>query len=129
MKKGDLLFVYGTLRQGEANDLSIKSGAELVGDDSINGRLYDLGWYPGVKLLKNNGFDHRLPSVTGTVFLLTDDNIVRHLDSYEGYPNLYDRSVVKTAEGREAWVYTYNDEVGDNQCIRTGDWTRQATRV
>jgi gamma-glutamylcyclotransferase (GGCT)/AIG2-like uncharacterized protein YtfP len=132
MKKGDLLFVYGTLRQGESADLSLKSGAKLIGADTINGLIYNIGWFPGVHLPKNtdNGFDPRLPEVHGEVFEITDDAMVRQLDNYEGYPNLYDRSQVETSRSRFVWVYTYNGSPGDNQRIVSGDWLNpEATAI
>ena len=118
MKEGDLLFVYGTLRKGEGSDLSISSGAEFVSEDDINGNIYNLGWYPGVTIGGNN-------VVHGEVFKLTDASIIRQLDIYEGYPNLYDRSVVETKGGRRVWVYTINRECGENERIQSGDWLKE----
>lgn len=122
MQKGDMLFVYGTLRQGECSDLSIRSGAEFVSKDEINGDLYDLGWYPGVKLGGDN-------LVRGDVFQLKDASIITQLDTYEGYPNLYDRSVVETKGGRQVWVYTINRECGDNERIASGDWLNKEEKA
>lgn len=51
-----LVFVYGTLRKGEINDLSVAAVRhaipvpELVGQASVKGRLYDFGEYPGLVL-------------------------------------------------------------------------------
>lgn len=50
------VFVYGTLRAGEVNDLNRAAAqhgigaATLVGTASIAGRLYDFGTYPGLVL-------------------------------------------------------------------------------
>jgi gamma-glutamylcyclotransferase (GGCT)/AIG2-like uncharacterized protein YtfP len=125
MKKGDLLFVYGTLRQGESADLSLRSGAEFVADDVINGNLYEVSWFPGVKLLSTNDYDPSRPVVFGSVFRLNDEGLIRHLDAYEGYPNLYDRQQVETGGSRFVWVYTYRNSVGENQRIASGDWLNQ----
>ena len=119
MKEGDLLFVYGSLRQGECADLSIRSGAEFVQEDEITGNIYNISWFPGVKLEGDN-------LVKGEVYKLIDASIIRHLDSYEGYPNLYDRSVVETKGGLRVWVYTYNHECGENERIASGDWLNQS---
>jgi gamma-glutamylcyclotransferase (GGCT)/AIG2-like uncharacterized protein YtfP len=119
MKKGDLLFVYGTLRRGASADLGNKMGASFVSHDRINGRLYSVGsgWFPGVKT-GGPEFHPDDSSVVGDVFLLNDDKIVNQLDAYEGYPSLYDRSVVRTEEGRDVWVYTYNPSVHSDSEIK-----------
>jgi gamma-glutamylcyclotransferase (GGCT)/AIG2-like uncharacterized protein YtfP len=121
MKKGDLLFVYGTLRPGESADMTKMAGAKHLGSDAINGELFDLGWYPGAKAEPSH-FDTGAPSIKGDVFELTDESIIPRLDSYEGYPNLYDRIQTHTAQERCVWVYTFNHGVTDNQKIASGDW-------
>lgn len=126
IRKGEYLFVYGTLRRGENSDLSRNSSQiDYLGQDRINGFLYNLGWYPGVreaaKSLKD-GFDPDKPTVIGDVFRIRDAGIGVHLDAYEGYPNLYGRSEVMTEKGTKAWVYTYNDETAPDRLIETGDW-------
>lgn len=123
MKKGDKVFVYGSLRQGESNDLSIRSGAQFLCLDKINGLLYGVSWFPGVKLLDTRSdFNPNLATVIGEVYEVTDDALPRQLDSYEGYPNLYDRRQVETERSHLVWVYTYNPTVGDNQLVSSGDW-------
>ena len=45
------VFVYGTLRRGEERDINLlRPAPEAIGCASINGRLYDLGTYPGLRL-------------------------------------------------------------------------------
>lgn len=45
------VFVYGTLRRGERNDINrLQPAPVFLGVGHIPGRLYDLGWYPGVIL-------------------------------------------------------------------------------
>lgn len=50
------VFVYGTLRAGEVNDLNIAArrhgiaAPTLLGTATIAGRLYDFGTYPGLVL-------------------------------------------------------------------------------
>src|SRR5512142_3139353 len=45
------VFVYGTLRRGERNDIARYRPPPLfVGPTSIDGCLYDLGAYPGIVL-------------------------------------------------------------------------------
>ena len=46
-----LVFVYGTLRIGQRNDINLKTPAPLfVGMAKVNGQLYSRGWYPGLRL-------------------------------------------------------------------------------
>lgn len=128
MKKGDMLFVYGTLRLGQSADLSKKDYSEYIGEDKINGRLYDMGWYPGVKTEPGH-FDPGLSSVSGDVFLILADNLVKSLDDYEGYPGLYNRFETETAEGRHVWVYVYNGEVATEDRIPSGDWNSYSSNL
>lgn len=136
MQKNSLLFVYGTLRLGASSDLSRNHLVEHVGEDFINGRLYNLGRFPGVKDVPESGapqvvsgskadpghFDIGAPFIRGDVFKILDDTVVVHLDRYEGYPDLYNRHETESAEGRHVWVYTYNHAVQDSQEISSGDW-------
>ena len=44
--------VYGTLRAGGVNDIArLRPGIERRGHTTLTGTLYDLGWYPGLRLL------------------------------------------------------------------------------
>ncbi len=45
------VFVYGTLRRGEMNDINRLSPApRFIGTSAAHGTLYDLGPYPGLQL-------------------------------------------------------------------------------
>ena len=45
------VFVYGTLRRGQERDINrLQPSPVFIGDSKINGTLYDLGSYPGVRL-------------------------------------------------------------------------------
>lgn len=128
MKKNDKLFVYGTLRKGASADLQrfASNGddysSRYLGTDRINGRLYDLGSFPGVHLLKSPVFNSDLPVVVGDVFELLDEVLIERLDAYEGYPRLYDRRQVLSATGEHVWVYVYNHPMDDRPSIPSGDW-------
>lgn len=46
-----LVFVYGTLRIGQRNDINLKTPTpSFVGLAKVKGRLYSRGWYPGLRL-------------------------------------------------------------------------------
>lgn len=132
MLKNDLVFVYGTLRQGERMDLQRQRGAfevSFVSRDKINGKMYHIGTFPGVKDV-NSRFDPNDPTIVGEVFRLRGQSIVAILDAYECYDadnpsrGLYDRCQVKSERGRLVWVYTYNGMVLPEQLIESGDWRR-----
>lgn len=128
VKKGDSLFVYGTLRRGESADLSLgKKGHSVmfVGKDAINGQLYNLGAYPGIKEVSDSGFNPDKDTVVGDVFVLGDESITELLDAYEGYPSLYGRQQVTSKAGRTVWVYTYNHQVAARQRLHHGDWANR----
>lgn len=82
LKRMQHVFVYGTLRAGESND--IHRAAErhgiaepmLIGSSHINGRLYDFGAYPGLVL------DPAARPIYGDVYRI-DDTLVPVLDEIE----------------------------------------------
>jgi gamma-glutamylcyclotransferase (GGCT)/AIG2-like uncharacterized protein YtfP len=117
----DLLFIYGTLHPDRA-PAAIATTARLLkpfARATIQGRLYDLGAYPGVQL----GSD---PSgtVPGELFQLPDDasilarTVLARLDNYEDFrpddPSnslfLRQRTIATLEDGTQqaCWVYTYN---------------------
>jgi gamma-glutamylcyclotransferase (GGCT)/AIG2-like uncharacterized protein YtfP len=55
------VFVYGTLRAGEVNDLNAAAqrhgiaAPTLLGTGTVAGRLYDFGTYPGLVLAASGG--------------------------------------------------------------------------
>ena len=70
------VFVYGTLRRGQERDINrLQPTAIFRGDGKINGILYDLGSYPGVRL----GGEHW---VQGEVYQVTPE-LERQLDAIE----------------------------------------------
>jgi gamma-glutamylcyclotransferase (GGCT)/AIG2-like uncharacterized protein YtfP len=137
VQKDDYIFVYGTLRQGERADLRKQShnfDVVFVGNGVINGRLYHLGAFPGLKTLPSkvtvDGFDENLPCICGEVFRIKDVAIVALLDAYEGYDadnpsqGLYNRQQFETSDGRTVWAYVYNGPVITDQLIDSGDWCK-----
>lgn len=108
------VFVYGTLRRGEANHYRL-AGAERLGEHRTEPcfSLYDLGAYPG---LTRGG----ATAIVGEVYRL-DAAALRQLDRLEDYPRLYTRVPIPTPWGA-AWVYCYRGRVRDRPRIRSGDW-------
>ena len=71
------VFVYGTLRRGEANDINtLLPTPEFIGESSVGGTLYPLGWYPGLVL------DDR-SRVVGEVYAVSP-GLETKLDEIEG---------------------------------------------
>lgn len=133
MKQGDFIFVYGTLRKGERADLAKQAchfNVRPCGKDRINGKLYHLGAYPGVKQIPGTDFDPEKPCVVGDLFLVNDPSVGAFLDAYEGYfpdepdQGLYNRRIFHTEKGKLAWVYTYNAAVTSDQQLHSGDWCK-----
>lgn len=116
MKRGDLVFVYGTLRRDQAMDMTLLGG-EWVANDAIHGKLYTCGGYPALKLDPDTR-----DIVIGELFRIRDRKTPMRLDRYEGYPHLYDRVRVQTLTKRDVWVYVHNSEFDENRRIPSGDW-------
>ena len=129
MNKGDLLFVYGTLMKGERADMTVGHSSlavTFIGEDRLNGELYDMGYYPGAKI-EADLFDPARPTIEGEVYRIRNQNLCAQLDAYEGFPNLFSRRQVPTEKGRIVWVYTYNLATKPVQLIAAGSWRhRQA---
>ena len=124
------LFVYGTLLSGARHAMGerLRSEASLVGEASIQGRLYSLGRYPG---LVESADAHDI--VHGEVYALDDPiSALEWLDAYEGIRpgpgenNPYERVVrpVRLASGATltAWVYLYRKSVRMRPPVPGGHW-------
>jgi gamma-glutamylcyclotransferase (GGCT)/AIG2-like uncharacterized protein YtfP len=82
------VFVYGTLRAGEINDINLAAARHairaprLVGPSSVAGRLFDFGRYPGMIA------DAHAAPVLGDVYEI-DEALVPVLDEIEEvYPGV-----------------------------------------
>ena len=118
----ELLFIYGTLLPGLRLDHHM-TGAERLGPALVQGRLYDLGTYPG--WVQGEGW------VRGEMYRLSSSHLQR-LDVVEevvpGDPaaSLYGRDRIQVSEGACAgqwvWVYRYNRPVTGCLQILSGDY-------
>lgn len=126
-----LIFVYGSLMQGEKQDVSRWFNLPFLGEDEINGDLYPIGWFPGVKLPNDDRivlWNKDLPSVHGEVFELPEfkeQQILYQLDLYEGAPELFRRRKVQTKNARLVTMYEFCREPATGP-IMSGSW-RQHT--
>jgi gamma-glutamylcyclotransferase (GGCT)/AIG2-like uncharacterized protein YtfP len=116
-----LVAVYGTLRRGGfANRRFGLDHAPLEAQVTIDGRLYDLGGYPG--------FVHGDGEVIAEVYRVSDA-VLDELDTYEGVDvddpgtGLYRREIMAVEELDEpVWVYVFNGSVAGRRRIEGGDW-------
>lgn len=127
------VFVYGTLKRGRPLDRA--EFAKLrkdVEEAEIEGAIYDLGWYPGVRLDEEG-------IVRGEVhsFDEKDDFVLDILDGIEGYSpgrpesqNLYNRRTViaKTLSGKKvkAFIYEINHRPRSERRLKDGVWEPHA---
>lgn len=124
------VFVYGTLRAGEANDLRVAAAKrgipepELLGTDTLHGRLYDFGAYPGLVL------DPTGTAVRGDVYRI-DAALVPVLDEieevYPGGDALFLREnhavVMLGSEPVDCIVYPVSPQhIAGRPVITGGDW-------
>jgi gamma-glutamylcyclotransferase (GGCT)/AIG2-like uncharacterized protein YtfP len=126
----DLLFVYGTLRQGAGHPSHhlLEKGAKLIGRVRISGHLYEVKGYPGaVWSDTGNG------QVVGELYqLLEADSLLATLDDYEeagmNYPEPREYRCCRITVEREdktkviAWCYLYNRPTTGLRLIASGDW-------
>jgi len=123
------VFVYGTLRAGEANDLRVAAAKrgipepELLGTATLHGRLYDFGAYPGLVL------DPTGTAVRGDVYRI-DAALVPVLDEieevYPGGDALFLRenhAVMLGSEAVDCIVYPVSPQhIAGRLVITGGDW-------
>lgn len=110
------VFVYGTLRAGEANH-GLLTGAAFVGrvERQPGLSMVDTGWFPAVYL------DPEGSGIVGEVYEI-DGAILRRLDGLEGYPGHYDRQQIETPFG-SAWIYLYSAaKAARFPLVMGGDW-------
>lgn len=124
-------FVYGTLKMGgrfaemyadlfDPNRIDAKPA-------TVKGKLYKLGFYPGVKLDRGEGKVH------GELHVFKNpDKILPVFDRIEGYDakdpknGLFDRVEVEVAlengSSETAIMYVYNGEPSDGDEVEGGVW-------
>jgi len=117
------VFVYGTLRAGQANHYLLRQATLLGACQLASGyQLYDLGAYPAAK--KSDAGN--VPLV-GEVYRV-DDETLAALDLLEEYPREYTRERVETHYGL-AWIYLYCLSTAHLPLIPNGDWCQRILRT
>lgn len=114
------LFVYGTLRPGQARWSYLQPFVTDEGhDDSVNGTLYDTAHqYPAAR------FDGSA-QIRGRTYSLRTERLAEALgvlDEVEGAVlHLFERVAVTTLSGHDAWAYQLTGNT-DLDIIVSGDW-------
>ena len=124
-RKGDCLFVYGTLRKALNHPRRelLRSQAEFVGSGSFQGKLYDLGNFPGTVPSEEPS-----DQVRGEIYALHDaDRIFRALDEYEGDAFRREKVAVRSEDGSKlrCWIYLYHRPVSQARIIPSGDFVNR----
>lgn len=128
--RGELLFVYGTLRRATNGKMArlLARHADYLTEATYQGRLYQVANYPGV-VASSNPADR----VTGDVYALrAPKTVLPTLDYYEGCgpgfpkPTEYVRlwQDIRLADGTaiSAWVFLYNRPTAKLRRISSGDY-------
>ncbi len=124
------LFVYGTLRKAAYGPMQrlIDDYCDVIGEATLQGRLYDLGNYPG--LVESDSYSD---IVVGECFQLkASEYVLAEFDAYEecnesfAKPWLYRREkrscILNSGEELDVWVYIYNRSVEGKTHIQSGDY-------
>jgi len=131
-EESEYLFVYGTLRRSIVSSKDIRHllnhETESLGMATVNGRLYNIGSYPGL-ILSNNPEE----IVMGELYTIKNRRVVLStFDQYEGCcepfpkPWEYQRTTAEvTTDGGDkvrSWLYTYQWDVNEKMRIPSGDY-------
>lgn len=123
--EGALVFVYGTLMQGEGNHrLLATEDAAYLGpcDTEPVFTMYHLGGFPAVAPEGDT-------AIRGELYVVGDRTLAA-LDRLEGHPSFYTRTTIRLAGGSEVLAYVMPAERiardrwwGSNpRTIASGDW-------
>jgi gamma-glutamylcyclotransferase (GGCT)/AIG2-like uncharacterized protein YtfP len=94
------LFAYGTLVPRDPTERTLLGWVA----DAVQGRLYDLGPYPGLV----NIDDPTAPWIEGFVSPITEHELIHRLDPYEAVDDgLYQRVMTTSRNNVRVWVYIY----------------------
>jgi gamma-glutamylcyclotransferase (GGCT)/AIG2-like uncharacterized protein YtfP len=114
--------VYGTLRKGFDNRYArlLDRSARHLGTAQVQGRLYDLGRYPGIQLQAGLS-----DWVTGDLLRLRNAAAtLAVLDEYEGpaFERIAATAVLSNGDRKRCWVYEYRRPLPQDRRILSGDY-------
>lgn len=124
MRDLQLVFVYGTLRQGGSNHFRM-AGAEFVSGGTVRGRMYRIDWYPGLVL------DAAGEGICGEIYRVHSE-LLAELDRFEGlsagevegceYRRVLTSVVLESGLSQVAWVWEWRGITDEKQRVFGGDW-------
>lgn len=116
MERKNLVFVYGTLRNGRSNHHLLKDAyCHGVGRSEASYAMYLKNGYPYITSSENRY------QIVGELYSVDDDTLLA-LDRFEGHPRHYKRREIQIVVGEErynAWSY-FRDPPG--VLMHTGDF-------
>lgn len=108
------VFVYGSLKKGFGNHKHHLEDQRFVKNVTIEGfDMYSIGAFPAI--VDGEG------TIQGEMYKVSIEAF-KSLDRLEGYPNHYDRKLVKCTTGEEAWIYYYKTAPYSRQKVESGIW-------
>ncbi len=124
MENQEYLFVYGTLRSQMNDPLHrlLEKQAVGVATGTFQGKLYDLGRYPGAVPSREKN-DH----VLGEIYRLSEpERAFKILDAYEGHRFKRKQVKILQEDGQSitAWIYLYARSVKRRRFIPSGDYVQ-----
>jgi gamma-glutamylcyclotransferase (GGCT)/AIG2-like uncharacterized protein YtfP len=125
LARGQLLFVYGSLRQASEHPMAqrLAATAEFAGTARTQGALYWAGdEFPGLTLTQDETYTN------GDLYLIVDPGLLDVLDAYEGPAYERQRRPVESQSmgPAAAWVYVYLGPVSEERRIESGDFLAEA---
>lgn len=122
MVSNTLIFVYGSLKEGQLNHRLLEmGGAKFVAFDCIKGDwwLADYEHFPGI-VRDDAAVDVK---VFGEIYEVNAECLAA-VDMLEDHPHLFRREKVTTEGGISVWVYIATDAVADyaSDIIEEGIW-------
>ena len=129
--KPQYIFVYGKLMLNHPGyqNLGIAPLLKFISKASCNGRLYDIGNYPGL-ILEGDTI------VQGELFEILDKRVFQIMDEFEEYfeqdieNSDYIRKQITLVEPQEtAWVYEYRRSLEGKSHLEHGCWGERLKKV
>jgi gamma-glutamylcyclotransferase (GGCT)/AIG2-like uncharacterized protein YtfP len=120
-----LFFVYGTLRKGDSNDITVlKPAPRYLGRARIKGVMFHLGGYPGVTL----GGDKDIVGEVYAVGAALEAKLDAIESEYPAQPDEYAKRAIQLKvddKTLDCFVYEINPRFAlGKPVIASGDWVK-----